>query len=1785
MFRSWLACCFHGKVRHVFADKCCAATKDAASFPVFYLMYMKFSRYKSKAFAVCVALFVLCDSGWAANFNWFNSNGNWSAGANWGGAAPSGTDASDSLTFGGSVAAPYLSTNDIAATPFQLDQLIINATDPGATGASHTIAGSALRFMNPASQIVVNDAGSVTLNTPVQFADNATLTVAGAGSGTVTLNGGVTSFGDIFKSGSLVLRFGTLPVSPATIASSSNRWIGRLQATAGTVRFNNNAQSGSTALRSNPVMLSAGAVLSIKRDNGDQVGNYDTSLRIGALSGSGTVLATVVGTAGQNIDNYDILITTLSDPQSSGVFDGLLILPGAFGTGSDPGKLAVRGTGTQTLSGTVNINKDVVVGRGATLKFSGNASLASQTTNGAIIFNGGTFVLDNTANNFGGAGRLRDGSATSSGAETIGGGTLSLIGNASGTSEMTGRLQLGSLNAKLTGGTESNPRSGHLNISLTHNAGSSASTDFRFQSYARDQSTLQQFATVDFSAKNGAGSPLTLGNAGNNPHIFLSNGQFFVPTNGGGLLDATSGTASTGWATVNGTDFATYDTTLGVKAVSTNVWSASLTANSNASLTNSALTPAANYTVNSIRIAPSAPGQSLSIASAGNLICTAFLLAGATDYTISAASTGGIAGGSARFFHVEKATLNVSASLAPSPSAQPVVKSGAGTLVLTNAGNASLPNPVVINEGIVRATPGSSLPSSEIRLRGGTLEIAGGGTFSRNISFGANSLNWSGVVLDATTSANVQVTTDRGSGGLAAFGADVTLDFNGVGPANIQWEDIGFVRAGHALIFGSKTATHRVTWSDNLSLTDAVSAASIILTTYNAREIRVVDNPNATADSARITGIVSGNAYNDLLKTGGGTLELANVGNTYLGATIVEEGTLLVTGNSSSSFATVVKNGTVLAGNGTVAAIVLESGGSLQPGVNAVGILSASKLLWRSGGVARFDLGATGQSDSLALGAGSLEKNPANGTWAFDFGGGGEAGRTYTLMTFNSTTFSAADFTATNLASGVTGAFSIANGALKYSTNFPPAIIATQPQSQHKNLGQPVTFTVQIQTPGAYTYQWFKGNAPINNATTASYNIAAITANDLATYTVVISNGVTPVTSDDAVLTLNTAPTATAQTVSTNEDVALGIALSGTDADNDPLTYTVVTQPTRGSLSGTPPNLTYTPNLNLNGQDSFTFKANDGLLQSPAATITINVASDFDPITATDDIIAPGVAASVLANDIDPDGTPPLTIESVTDGARGTVTISADKTTLTYAPGLNFFNSDNFTYTVKNAANSTAIGHVTVRIAQPAAYGIVLKNGAVSGEPAGTLFTLIGQPSITADGRTAFSATYRSLDKKKHSGILFGVTPSVLVHEGSAAIGTTLSFSKFANPIVSSVGDISFKASLLAAPKGTANGIWAHDGNAMRLVARQKDSAPGITGAFFSKFSDIALPDDGRVIFTATLGGVSITSDSTLWREDGAGSVALLLREGEMLNVAGSQKTVKTFAVFGPGGKGTLDQRRGFNNTGATLARVSFTDKSSAIIRINSDGSKDTILHTGIGYVEIGTAIASFNLPTFADDGSITVQAKLVAASTSDSVILSRSAAGTLSVTAREGAAIPNLGGAAHGIFSDPVGGDSNRIAFTTKLKLKLGGVTSATDTILWRVNPLGSLQLLARKGLPATGTNGAAFNIFKSFAWTGSGNNGVAFVATLKLKKGVVTAANDTGLWAEGSNGMLYLALREGATVQIGGGTKTLKSFTMLGAVLGSIGQSHSTNFVNGYAALAVFTDNTKGVITVWVP
>src|SRR5262249_41793655 len=87
----------------------------------------------------------------------------------------------------------------------------------------------------------------------------------------------------------------------------------------------------------------------------------------------------------------------------------------------------------------------------------------------------------------------------------------------------------------------------------------------------------------------------------------------------------------------------------------------------------------------------------------------------------------------------------------------------------------------------------------------------------------------------------------------------------------------------------------------------------------------------------------------------------------------------------------------------------------------------------------------------------------------------------------------------------------------------------------------------------------------------------------------------------------NSPPVAFPQSVAAAFNTPVNITLSGTDPDLDTLTFGIDTPPANGTLSGTLPNLVYTPNMGFVGQDTFSFVTNDGKLTSIAATVSVTV--------------------------------------------------------------------------------------------------------------------------------------------------------------------------------------------------------------------------------------------------------------------------------------------------------------------------------------------------------------------------------------------------------------------------------------------------------------------------------------------------------------------------------------------------------------------------------------------------
>jgi hypothetical protein len=188
-----------------------------------------------------------------------------------------------------------------------------------------------------------------------------------------------------------------------------------------------------------------------------------------------------------------------------------------------------------------------------------------------------------------------------------------------------------------------------------------------------------------------------------------------------------------------------------------------------------------------------------------------------------------------------------------------------------------------------------------------------------------------------------------------------------------------------------------------------------------------------------------------------------------------------------------------------------------------------------------------------------------------------------------------------------------------------------------------------------------------------------------------------PATVSITVSHVNHPPVAAGQSVQTNEDTAAAISLSATDVDSDPLTYSVLTSPAHGTLSGTAPNLTYTPAAHFFGSDSFTFRANDGSANSNTATVQITVVHVNHPPVAAGKSLETNedTAAAILLSATDPDSDP-LTYSVLASPTHGT--LSGTTPNLTYTPAAHFFGSDSFTFRANDgSANSnTATVQITV---------------------------------------------------------------------------------------------------------------------------------------------------------------------------------------------------------------------------------------------------------------------------------------------------------------------------------------------------------------------------------------------------------------------------------------------------------------------------------------------------------
>jgi gliding motility-associated-like protein len=290
--------------------------------------------------------------------------------------------------------------------------------------------------------------------------------------------------------------------------------------------------------------------------------------------------------------------------------------------------------------------------------------------------------------------------------------------------------------------------------------------------------------------------------------------------------------------------------------------------------------------------------------------------------------------------------------------------------------------------------------------------------------------------------------------------------------------------------------------------------------------------------------------------------------------------------------------------------------------------------------------------------------------------------------------------------------------------------------------------TVVITTPptnGTVTVDAVTGK--VTYTPDADYNGA-----DSFEYTVKDNDGLVsnPATVILTVTSVNDAPVANADSATVAEDgsVVIDVTANDTDVDGriDPTTVVITTPPSNGSVTvdAVTGEVTYTPNPDFNGEDSFTYTISDGNGGTATATVTITVNPINDAPLANEDIASVdednAITVSVLNNDSDVDGDD-FTVVSTTVPENGSVVINEDGT-ITYTPNPDFNGEDSFTYTISDGNGGTDTAKVTITVNAVNDAPIAVDVEATTDEDNAVIVSVLDNDTdVDGDGLTVVSTT------------------------------------------------------------------------------------------------------------------------------------------------------------------------------------------------------------------------------------------------------------------------------------------------------------------------------------------------------------------------------------------------------------------------------------------------------------
>ena len=1379
-------------------------------------------------------------------FTWNSAiAGNWSDSTKWtvGSGSPNSTGLNGYiLNF--NTAGTYTATNDLSAS-FVLNQLNFG-------GSSVTLAGNGMVLAANGSTLPVinqNSSSSVTISEPVSLGSN--VTVAGTLAGQLNLAGLVSGSGSLTKSNSGTLQlYGNLAAntySGGTIVNSGTLFLGY---------YNGTSPYCSNPAGTGPVTLGAGTTIQFER-----VGASNALIVNGASS--------------------------LYTPNGWGVdWSGPITLNATL-TANTPSRLICGGA----IGGTGGITK---------------------TSNGELYLSG--------SNNFTGATKIMAGTLTCSQSGALGAGSLDITSGAKVALNFSGTRAIPSLTynagAALPAGTYGSTASQATNKNDTYFTGVGMLTVGAINS--APVAAAQSVSTAEDIAK---AITLTASDADGNPLTYL----IVTPPVNGTLSGTAPNVTYTPSANYNGADSFTFKANDGTIDSATATVSITVTPVNDAPVAAAQSVTTAEDTAKAITLtATDVEGSALSYTivlppSNGSLSGTApnVTYTPAANYNGADSFTFKANDGT-----IDSAAATVSITVtpvndAPVATAQSVITAEGVALPITLAGTDVEAN--ALTYAIVN-------PPANGTLSGSAPNVTYTPNFNYNgadsFTFKAND----GLLDSAATTVSIAVTsvTFSWNSGIAGNWSDGTKWTAGSSPANsglasyiLNFNALGSYAATNDLSagfmlnrinFGGSTATlagNGLALVVNGSTLPQINQSSANSATISSNLALAANTTlgGSGAGALTLSGNISGGV--SITKTTTGTLTLAGL-NTYSGGTVVSSGTLNLAHQNGLGTGTV----TLAAGTtfqqsnfeGNASAGALPNAFVLNGNV-IMNIPFSYKDVWLSqavSGAGGFTVQGGNRSLTLtannSFSGGVILKNDNNKIQIAHINALG-TGTFRTERTAAGSEGKLISFANLSTAPGVANAFDIAADAylnvFADSTNdlLLSGAITSAVGSGHLYK----TGTAKLTLSGVNTYTGsttiaggtldcigatalgagvvninsggklglsFTGTRQIASLSLSgaaqpngSYGSTASTAtNKSDTY----FSGTGTVT----VGPLNTAPVASAQSVSTPEDIAKAITLTATDVDGNPLTYTLVAPPTSGTLSGTAPNVIYTPAPNSNGGDSFTFKANDGTLDSNVATVTITVAPVNDAPVAfaqsvsTAEDIAKGITLS--ASDVDSGALSYIIVTAPTKG-----TLSGTAPNLSYTPAANYNGADSFTFKANDGVLDSATVVVSITVTQVNDAPIAAAQSVTTAEDTAKAITL------TATDVEGGALTY-SIVSPPANGTLSGTAPNV-TYTPAANYNGADSFTFKANDGSLDSATVAVSLTVTAvndAPVFTANPIvaagafegTAYTGQTLNGRATDADAGDTITYSKVSGPAWLAVATNGTLSGTPTLGSAGLNS-------------------------------------------------------------------------------------------------------------------------------------------------------------------------------------------------------------------------------------------------------------------------------------------------------------------------------------